>query len=188
MRRRRNWRRTTCLSENSEVGIANVPSQAGSDAGRQFREQTCQAAPGAAEICRSENDAGTDDAEADLGGSGDGKQKGCIRIDPANSAKQVASDDRRGISRQGCGIGHEVAKEHGDQGAGRSPKCQPGEKQDAVLREARHQNDTHNRAGKRCRACGTSPCGEKLRAAVGTRSQRKLRPRKDCRAASQKAA
>src|SRR6516162_846576 len=83
-----------------EIG-SGQPQRAGKSAGnlgRGGREQRSQAPRGVAEIGGGEYHSGTNDADDDLAPSTDGQQESGIRIHPAGSAEQAASDDCRRVA------------------------------------------------------------------------------------------
>jgi hypothetical protein len=116
------------------------------DSGREIRELRREPARSAAEIAQPENDAGADDADADLARPGHGEQKSGVCIDPADSAEEFGRDDRHRVSGQ-CGrIGREVAQHRRYECARCSPQCHAAEKQHAILREESHQQHAHHGA------------------------------------------
>src|SRR5207237_10286987 len=74
--------------------------------GRNGGEQSGEPARGVAQIGSGENDAGADNAEADLARGEDGEHEG-LPVQTADGSELVARDERRGIAGHGRGLRRE---------------------------------------------------------------------------------
>jgi hypothetical protein len=110
------------------------------DFGRESGEQRRQSPPRATKIGTGENDAGADDADADLAGAEDRKHEG-FAVRAAGRAELVARDDRRRIAGQRRRVSREVAQHRTGESTCGTPHRQPDEKRRAVLRKAGCQHD-----------------------------------------------
>jgi hypothetical protein len=81
-----NSRRTGWVSESSGPAISQRTGEPAHHLGTQIRERRGQPARGAAAIRAGENDAGTDNANADLAGPRDRNQDGRVGIHSAGGA------------------------------------------------------------------------------------------------------
>src|SRR5258706_17820 len=85
---------------------------------------------------------------ADLARASDREQECRVCIPPAGRAEQVTSDNRHRVAGERCRVGGEVVQQRGDEGTSRSPQCQAGEKQDAIVWEGGDQHHAYHGADK----------------------------------------
>ena len=133
----------------ARAGLRQGAREAAHDLGRQRREQRREAARRAAEIGPGEDDPGAHDADADFARAVDRDQED-LPVGAAGRAERAGGDDRGRVAGERRRVGREVAQQRGDQAADGAPQGQTEEKRDALLREARGQDDdrygAHHRA------------------------------------------
>ena len=111
--------------------------------GRNRRERRGQSASGTPEIGYRENDAGSDDADANLADPIDSEHEG-VPVRAAGLTEFVVRDDRGRITGQRRRVRGKILQDCGAESANGSPQRQPHEKRGAVLRKARAQHDDRN--------------------------------------------
>jgi hypothetical protein len=105
-----------------------------------------QLTAGVAEIGPGENNAGGDDADADLGDAGDGEREG-LSVQAAGGTKLIAGNDHGRIPGQSGRIRRVVLQQRGGERAGCPPKRQADQEHRAVLSETGGQHDDGDTAG-----------------------------------------
>ena len=98
---------------------------------------------GRPEIGYRENDAGSDDADANLADPIDSEYEG-VPVRAAGLTEFVVRDDRGRITGQRRRVRGKILQDCGAEGANGSPQRQPHKKRAAVLRKARAQHNDRN--------------------------------------------